>query len=109
MPKPQSKEWYAAIVEETIDPERPIIDAHHHLWERPARLGAYMLEAKRQETACPGEPHSAPAHALAPVFDNMDTARLSLQRGSQRGDHMAGGCAAIAAPVRSGNGGCSGR
>ncbi len=82
MPKPQSKEWYAAIVEETIDPERPIIDAHHHLWER-----------------------SAPAHALAPVFDNMDTARLSLQRGSQRGDHMAGGCAAIAAPVRSGNGG----
>ena len=50
MPKPQSKEWYAAVVEETIDPERPIIDAHHHLWERPARLGAYMLEDLWRDT-----------------------------------------------------------
>jgi predicted TIM-barrel fold metal-dependent hydrolase len=27
--------WRAQLVEEIIDPQRPIIDAHHHLWLRP--------------------------------------------------------------------------
>ena len=39
MPKPHSEEWYDAVVEETVEPGRAIIDAHHHLWETPRRLG----------------------------------------------------------------------
>ncbi len=69
MPKPQSKEWYAAIVEETIDPERPIIDAHHHLWERPARLGAYMLEDLWRDTES--------GHNIENTHQNRDYAALA--------------------------------
>ena len=28
-------EWLAQTVESAIDPDRPIVDAHHHLWDRP--------------------------------------------------------------------------
>lgn len=41
--KAGSNEWLAQHTEEIIDPERPIIDPHHHLWTN--RLGHdYMLE-----------------------------------------------------------------
>ncbi|AJE49147.1 amidohydrolase family protein [Celeribacter indicus] len=29
-------DWLALTVEEVIDPDRPIVDAHHHLWQRKA-------------------------------------------------------------------------
>ena len=29
--------WRALLREDIIDPQRPIIDAHHHLWERPGQ------------------------------------------------------------------------
>lgn len=32
---PVREDWLAKRVEEVIEPERPIIDPHHHLWERP--------------------------------------------------------------------------
>ena len=41
---PRSDEWYAAVREDIVDPERPIIDPHHHLWEAPSMWGTYMLE-----------------------------------------------------------------
>ncbi len=31
-PTPGTKGWYSQVVEETVEPERPIIDPHHHLW-----------------------------------------------------------------------------
>ena len=27
--------WLDQVVEETLEPELPIIDPHHHLWDRP--------------------------------------------------------------------------
>ncbi len=33
MPTPHTEEWYAAVQEEIVEPDRPIIDTHHHLWE----------------------------------------------------------------------------
>jgi L-fuconolactonase len=33
----------SALPEEVIDPERRIVDPHHHLWQRPG-FGTYMLE-----------------------------------------------------------------
>ena len=31
-PRPGSPEWHALVVEEIVDPERRIVDPHHHLW-----------------------------------------------------------------------------
>ncbi|MEQ8857517.1 MAG: amidohydrolase family protein [Pseudomonadales bacterium] len=34
-PAPGSREWLDLIREPIIDPDRPIVDPHHHLWRRP--------------------------------------------------------------------------
>ncbi len=44
MPTPGSAEWLASVVEEIVDPERPIIDTHHHLWKTALRWGTYELQ-----------------------------------------------------------------
>jgi L-fuconolactonase len=44
MPTPGSAEWLASVTEEIIDPERPIIDPHHHLWKTPSMWGIYELD-----------------------------------------------------------------
>ena len=44
MPKPRTEEWYAAVREEIVEPERPIVDPHHHLWQIPSAWGTYVLE-----------------------------------------------------------------
>src|SRR5580698_10455941 len=36
------EDWLALRQEEVIDPERPIVDAHHHLWDRGGQR--YMIE-----------------------------------------------------------------
>jgi len=41
--QPGSAAWYAQVVEEIIEPERPIIDPHHHLWFG-GRFPEYLLE-----------------------------------------------------------------
>ena len=43
MATPGTDEWRALVTEEIIDPERPIIDTHHHLWETPGMWGTYKL------------------------------------------------------------------
>ncbi|MBM4205239.1 MAG: amidohydrolase [Gammaproteobacteria bacterium] len=44
MALPGSNEWRALITEEILEPERPIIDPHHHLWPTVTRWGSYSLE-----------------------------------------------------------------
>jgi len=39
---PGSPEWLAQVREDIIDPEREIVDPHHHLWQRPESV--YVLE-----------------------------------------------------------------
>ncbi len=41
MPKPGTTGWYASVTENTIDPQRPIIDPHHHLWSVETMWGKY--------------------------------------------------------------------
>lgn len=41
-PTPGTPAWLAQVEEEIIEPERPIVDPHHHLWDRPG--GSYILE-----------------------------------------------------------------
>ena len=45
---PRDPEWYGLVVEPVIDPERPIVDPHHHLWRRPGM--DYLLEELREDT-----------------------------------------------------------
>lgn len=40
--RPGSDEWLAQVAEPIIDPGRPIVDPHHHLWIRPN--STYVLE-----------------------------------------------------------------
>ena len=45
-PTPATKAWYAQVVEDILEPDRPIIDPHHHLWSgaNPGSLPDYLLE-----------------------------------------------------------------
>ena len=40
----KSDAWINSVQEETIEPDRPIIDPHHHLWNEPSPWGTYELE-----------------------------------------------------------------
>ena len=42
-------EWLALTSEAAIEPELPIIDPHHHLWERPGNT--YMLQDLLEDTS----------------------------------------------------------
>lgn len=47
---PMKEDWLSLWREEPLFPERPIIDAHHHLWDRPGQryLFPELLEDVRQ-------------------------------------------------------------
>ncbi|MEE3279175.1 MAG: amidohydrolase family protein [Pseudomonadota bacterium] len=40
---PGSEEWLASVIEDIVDPDRPIIDTHHHLWKTASLWGTYEL------------------------------------------------------------------
>ena len=42
---PVNNEWLALVQEDIIDPDRPIVDPHHHFWQDgPPRSYPYLLE-----------------------------------------------------------------
>lgn len=47
-PTPGSAEWLDLTREPIIDPDRPIVDPHHHLWRRPGN--DYLLDDLWQDT-----------------------------------------------------------
>lgn len=47
-PTPGSDEWLAIVTEEIIEPERRIVDPHHHLWRREGR--DYLLANLWEDT-----------------------------------------------------------
>ncbi|MXW53472.1 MAG: amidohydrolase family protein [Gammaproteobacteria bacterium] len=44
MATPGSSEWLDLVQEDIIEPDRRIIDPHHHLWESVSMWGRYVLE-----------------------------------------------------------------
>lgn len=46
-PLPVNLAWLASDIEEPIDPGLPIVDAHHHLWNRPDL--PYLVEDMKQD------------------------------------------------------------
>jgi L-fuconolactonase len=45
---PVREEWLAQVREEILDPGLPIVDAHHHLWDRPG--ARYLLDELLRDT-----------------------------------------------------------
>ncbi len=43
-------QWLEQVQEDIIDPDRPIIDPHHHLWHRRRGGGDYLLKEFWQDT-----------------------------------------------------------
>ena len=48
-PIPGTNEWLDLVREEIVDPDRPIIDPHHHLWHNSLG-GAYLVDNLWQDT-----------------------------------------------------------
>ncbi|MGE5148388.1 MAG: amidohydrolase, partial [Candidatus Eiseniibacteriota bacterium] len=44
---PVDESWLAGTVEDIIEPEWPIVDPHHHLWDQPPR---YLFDELRRDT-----------------------------------------------------------
>ena len=44
------KSWLARVKEEIVDPERPLVDAHHHLWRKDHRREQYLVEDLWEDT-----------------------------------------------------------
>ncbi|MBL8381688.1 MAG: amidohydrolase family protein [Burkholderiales bacterium] len=49
---PYRNDWLALHAEEALEPQRPIIDAHHHLWDAPRPR--YMVEDMLGDVAAAG-------------------------------------------------------
>ena len=49
-PAPGTQEWLNLVVEDVVDPDRTIIDPHHHLW-RPGQGLSYTLEDLKKDVA----------------------------------------------------------
>lgn len=75
-----NRDWLAQTIEEAIEPELDIVDAHHHLWQDPStRYGRYDLDDLRTDTGsghnvtqtvfidCGASYRSAGPDRLAPV------------------------------------------
>lgn len=45
-----NEEWLALRQEEVLDPQIPVIDSHHHIWDRPNNR--YLLDAFRHDLQC---------------------------------------------------------
>jgi predicted TIM-barrel fold metal-dependent hydrolase len=43
-PPSNRNDWLALVEEEIVDPERPIVDPHHHLWHDRSVMGGYLLD-----------------------------------------------------------------
>ena len=44
------KEWLAQVKEDIVDPERRLVDAHHHLWHKDHRRDQYLVEDLWEDT-----------------------------------------------------------
>ena len=42
------EDWLNQVVEPALEPDLPICDPHHHLWDRPG--ATYMLDELEQDT-----------------------------------------------------------
>lgn len=85
----QHQAWLDQVVEEIIEPERVIIDPHHHLWHHPER--PYLLEQLMADTGsghkieqtvfieCGSAYRRSGPEALRPVGETEFVARIAAE------------------------------
>ncbi len=90
----QRQQWLDQVIEETIDPERPIIDPHHHLWRRSP---LYELDELWSDTRsghnivgtvfieCGAEYRKDAPRALRPLGETEYVARIAAKAGQRAG------------------------
>lgn len=92
-PKPGTLEWYAQVDEPVIDPERPIIDTHHHFWrlDDVSQWGVYGLNDLWSDTGsghniqktvfveCQAQYRKDGPEHLRPVGETAYVAKLAKQ------------------------------
>ena len=49
-PVDELKTWLAQVKEDIVDPERRMVDAHHHLWRKDHRREQYLVEDLWEDT-----------------------------------------------------------
>lgn len=93
-------DWLAARTEEIVDPELPIIDPHHHLWDREG-MGIYLLDELDADTGaghrveatvfieCAWSYRTDGPEALRPVGETDAVADIAL-RSSATGAEILG-------------------
>ena len=102
-PAPGSQEWLDLVVEEVVDPDRPIVDPHHHLWP-PGGALPYGLEdlladiraghsiVRTVFVECGSSyDHSAPAH-----LKSLGETRFVAGESARDPGHLIGGIVAAA-------------
>ncbi len=97
------RDWWNSVKEPALDPGRPIVDPHHHLW-KSSRWGAYLLDDLAADTGaghavtqtvfveCDSEYRASGPQALRPVGETEFVAAAAAESG-------AGGGARIGAIV----------
>jgi L-fuconolactonase len=103
------REWRDQLIEAALEPDLPIIDAHHHMWEVASIQGLepYGIEALLADTTGTGhkiiatvyvDAHSGYRNtgpdALRPVGETA-VAHAYAEEGLRRGGRSAGICSAI--------------
>ncbi|MDY7099852.1 MAG: amidohydrolase family protein [Actinomycetota bacterium] len=103
MGAPGTQEWFDQVIEDVVEPERPIVDPHHHLWPDGGalpygldQLHADTADGHRIERTVFIECHAAydvdaPEH-LAPLGET----RFVTGESARDPDHLIGGIVASA-------------
>jgi hypothetical protein len=81
------EDWLALRKEEIIDPQRPIVDPHHHLWDRGGQR--YLIE------------EMAKRHRIRPQRHCDRLCRLPLDVSRSRTGGVAGPSAKSNSPIAS--------
>jgi len=97
---PDNQSWLDQVDEAVVDPERPIVDPHHHLWHS-RRVGEYLLKDLRLDTdsghriektvflECGAEYRSSGAEHLAVVGESGFVAGIAAESRESPGAEIA--------------------
>ena len=102
-PAPGSQEWLDLVAEEVVDPDRPIVDPHHHLWP-PGGALPYGLEDLLADTRSGHniartvfvECGSAYDHSAPPHLKSLGETRFVAGESARDPGHLIGGIVAAA-------------
>ncbi len=91
-PNPGTEEWYGQVAEDIIEPDRPIIDPHHHLWFN-RNSSDYLLEDLWRDTEsghkiektvfieCSANYHKSDPDPFKPVVETEFAADIAMESG----------------------------